>query len=110
VLVWAGRVEASTSVGASASKLSKAVTRLEKRGLVERVACPGAGRAIDVHLTRGGRRESLKATPRHGALARDTLLAALDPDQVMALADLLEPILQRRDREATLGLALVLEP
>lgn len=95
--------ELATAIGSTAPKLSKAVTRLEKRGLVERLARRGDGRAIDVRLTREGRRAWLKATPPHIALARDTLLAALDADQLDALAGLLEPILRRLDPDDAFG-------
>lgn len=95
--------ELATAINSPAPKLSKAVTRLEQRGLVERVACPGDGRAINVHLTRDGRRIWLKATRPHVALARDTILAALDDRQLTALADLLQPILKRLDPDAALG-------
>jgi DNA-binding MarR family transcriptional regulator len=95
--------ELATAVDSAAPKLSKAVTRLEKRGLVERVSCAGDKRAINVHLTREGRKAWLKATPPHIALARDTILAALDENQLGTLADLLEPVINRLDPTASLG-------
>jgi len=93
--------ELGAALASTAPKLSKAVTRLEKRGLVERVACPTDGRAINVHLTRDGRRAWLKATPPHIALARDTILGTLDPEQLTSLAELLEAILRQLDPEAS---------
>ncbi|GAB3803001.1 MarR family winged helix-turn-helix transcriptional regulator [Humibacter antri] len=95
--------ELAAALGAPAPRLSKAVSRLEKRGLVERVACAGDGRAINVHLTRDGRRAWLKATPSHIALARDTLLGDLTAEQLTSLAQLLEMILTRLDPEHTVG-------
>ena len=92
-----------SALNSPAPKLSKAVTRLEGRGLVERVACPGDGRAINVHLTRDGRRAWLKATPPHITLARDTLLADLDEDELAKLAGLLQRVVHRLDPNATLG-------
>lgn len=87
----------AAALACPAPKLSKAVTRLEERGLVERTPCTEDGRAINVTLTRAGRRLWLDATPPHLTLARDTLLAALTDDQLDALAVLLEPILDRLD-------------
>lgn len=95
--------ELASALRCPAPRLSKAVGRLEKRGLVERVACPGDGRAINVKLTRAGRRAWLKATPPHLALARDELLADLTDKQLSALADLLQPVLARLDPDRMLG-------
>lgn len=95
--------ELAGAVGAPYPRVSKAVSRLETRGLVERVACAQDGRAINAHLTRQGRRVWLQATPPHVALARDEILGALDPDQLGTLAALLECINGRLDPEGRLG-------
>jgi DNA-binding MarR family transcriptional regulator len=97
--------ELANAVDSPTPRLSKAVTRLEKRGLVERVSPAGDGRAVSVHLTREGRRAWLKATPPHVALARDSLLADYTDAQLDQLAGLLEPLLHRLDLTATLGRA-----
>ena len=89
--------ELATVTSSPAPRLSKAINRLQTRGLVERAACPGDGRAINVHLTRAGRRAWLRATPPHIELARDTILGALSIEQLTDLADLLESILARLD-------------
>lgn len=93
----------ATSLRSTAPRLSKAVSRLQRRELVERVACQGDGRAINVHLTREGRRTWLKATPPHIELARDTILANLSTEELTALANVLEPIIARLDPDATFG-------
>lgn len=93
----------AAALGSPAPRLSKAVSRLENRGLVERVACPGDGRAINVHLTREGRQVWGTASRPHIALARDTILGDLTPEQLTALADLLEPLLARLDPDAAFG-------
>lgn len=95
--------ELVTALGAPYPRVSKAVARLEHRGLVERVTCAGDGRAINVHLTRDGRKRWLTATPRHVALARDALLGALDRTELSTLADLLGKIIARLDPDASLG-------
>jgi len=75
---------------ASTPRVSKAVTRMQKRGLVEKVAGSGDGRAVDVQLTREGRLTWLRATPPHIELARDHLLGPLSEEQLTQLAALLE--------------------
>ena len=95
--------ELAATLRSPAPRLSKAVTRLEKRGLVERVACAGDGRAINVHLTRAGRRAWLTATPPHIELARDTLLAGFTDTQLVELAELLETVVARLDPESGVG-------
>ena len=85
------------AVSSPAPRLSKAVNRLEQRGLVERVSCPSDGRAINVHLTEEGRQVWRVASKPHIVLARDTILGDLSPEQLTALADLLEPILTKLD-------------
>jgi DNA-binding MarR family transcriptional regulator len=81
----------------STPRTSKAVTRLEKRGLVERISCAGDGRAINVRLTREGLRSYLRATPPHIELARDSLLADLSDEELTTLAALLERVIGRLD-------------
>ena len=88
------------AVDSPAPRLSKAVTRLEKRGFVERRRCPGDGRAILVRLTRQGRKVWLNVTPGHITLARDTLLADYNDAQLEELAVLLGPLLRRLDPDA----------
>ncbi|HEU0256835.1 MAG TPA: MarR family transcriptional regulator [Microbacteriaceae bacterium] len=95
--------ELAAAVKSPAPRLSKAVTRLERKGFVERASCAGDGRAINVRLTRDGRRVWLSATPPHISLARDTILGDLTPDELTRLAELLEVIKARLDPDASLG-------
>ncbi|MFT4280597.1 MarR family winged helix-turn-helix transcriptional regulator [Microbacterium sp.] len=75
-------------------RTSKAVSRLEARGLVERAACPGDGRAITVRLTDGGRSAIAAASPAHLAQVRSLVLDRLSPAQLEHLADALEPVVE----------------
>ena len=95
--------ELAAALDSPAPRLSKAVTRLEKRGLVERVPSPGDGRAVSIRLTREGRKTWLQATPPHITLARDILLADYDDAELQRLAELLQPLLRRLDPDALLG-------
>jgi DNA-binding MarR family transcriptional regulator len=81
----------------STPRTSKAVTRLQRRGLVERISCAADGRAINVHLTREGLRTYLRATPPHIELARDTILGDLSEEELTTLAALLERVTARLD-------------
>lgn len=89
--------EVGAALRAPAPKLSKAVKRLEGRGLVERRACPDDKRAVDVTLTNEGRRTWLAATPPHVALARDTILGGLSSTRLEQLAALLEKVAENID-------------
>lgn len=82
----------ATEAMAPTPRVSKAVTRLQGRGLVERTTCSDDGRAINVRLTREGRLTWLRATPPHIELARDQILGTLTEEQLEQLASLLEPI------------------
>lgn len=88
--------------GAPYPRVSKAVSRLEKNGLVERVSCAGDGRAVNVKLTRAGRQRWLKATPPHIELARDQILGALTEEQLGTLAELLEAVIARLNPNCTI--------
>jgi len=81
----------------STPRTSKAVTRLQKRELVERIAGADDGRAINVRLTREGLRTYLRATPPHIELARDTILGDLSDEELTTLAALLERVIGRLD-------------
>ncbi|UOQ59438.1 MarR family transcriptional regulator [Leucobacter rhizosphaerae] len=75
------------STAATLPRLSHVCTRMETRGLVERRSCPDDGRATDVHLTSLGRRQFIRALPKHLELVRSLVLDALDPAGLEALGD-----------------------
>ncbi|WP_062517405.1 MarR family winged helix-turn-helix transcriptional regulator [Demequina gelatinilytica] len=79
---------------ATLPRLSKVVSRMEARGLVERVPCPGDARASNIRLTRDGRKELLLALPGHLSLVRAEVLGRLSEGQLEALAEALEPVLE----------------
>jgi len=69
----------------SPSRLSHAVSRLERSGWVERVACQEAGRRTSARLTDAGLRKLQEAAPGHVREARRLVVDALTPEQLAAL-------------------------
>lgn len=87
--------ELAASVYATLPRLSKVITRMVQRGLVERVACTQDGRATNIVLTREGRKALLLALPGHLEFVRGAVLDGLTPQQLKTLADALEPVVAR---------------
>ncbi len=71
----------------SRSGLTYQVTQLEKAGLVTREKCPGDDRGVLAVLTPAGRAALERAAPGHVRLVRRSLIDALSPAQLTALAD-----------------------
>lgn len=71
------------------SRVSHQVTRMVKRGLVERTSCPEDGRGAFVSTTAEGMREIEKAAPSHVATVRRAFLDRLDHDDKRELARIL---------------------
>lgn len=87
----------ATGVNASLSRLSHAVSRLESRGLVRRVATPDDARATTVELTPDGRRKVISATPEHVSTVRSLVFDALDDEQRRQLHEITVVLLARLD-------------
>lgn len=73
-------------------RMSKVVSRLESKSLLRRSACQGDARASILELTNEGQQAIVAAVPTYADEARALVLSKLDPDQIKALADILEPI------------------
>lgn len=71
--------------GASLSRLSHVVTRLEAAGFVERRPCPADARATLAVLTESGYARVVAAAPGHVAEVRRRVFDALGPGDVAAL-------------------------
>lgn len=78
-------------------RLSKVVSRLEQRGLVERAADDTDGRATNVRLTHLGRRALIGAVPKHIDYVRSVVIDDLTEQQLIELAAALEPLVARLD-------------
>lgn len=77
------------------SRLSHHLTRMQRRGLVDRQGCPGDARGSFVVLTGAGRAAVERAAPAHVRTVRDLVFDRLSPDQVDALATVAETVLAR---------------
>jgi DNA-binding MarR family transcriptional regulator len=79
------------------SRLSHHLTRMERRGLVERSDCPTDRRGAFVSLTRYGQAAIEAAAPCHVADVRSLFLDELTPLELDTLAGLTERVLARLD-------------
>lgn len=84
--------ELSVSTAATLPRLSHVCTKLEQRGLVERVPCAEDRRGTNVQLTTAGRRDFIHAIPEHIELARRLVIDSLTEAELDALAHLSELI------------------
>ena len=71
----------------SPSGLSRLVDRLEVDGMIERVACPGDGRAINATITEKGRQRLAAARDTQVEGVRNRFLSRFDAGEIAQLAD-----------------------
>ncbi len=77
----------------SLSRLSHVVTKLERRGLVDRSPCAESRRVTMVTMTDEGYRLLVQAAPGHVETVRELVYDGLGPDDVEALHRLMSHIL-----------------
>jgi DNA-binding MarR family transcriptional regulator len=82
---------------ASLSRLSRVVTRLEKRGLVRREIDATDGRFTKAILTEEGLRTLAEAAPAHVAHVRSLVIDVLSPEQLRRLGRDADRIMARID-------------
>lgn len=80
-----GMSELSTYTRGSPSRLSHAVSRLERAGWIERRS--GEARCVNAHLTEAGRRKLVEAAAAHVREVRRLVIDRLTPEQLAALGD-----------------------
>lgn len=88
---------------ATLPRLSHVVSRLEGRGLVERLPCPEDGRATNVHLSDEGWSTIVAAAPGHVATVREYVIDALTPAQVRQLGSITTALLKKLDPDARMS-------
>ena len=79
----------------SRSRLTHTVSRMEKRGLVERQACEGDGRGVNCHMTAHGYEALVAAAPGHVAAVRRVLVDVLSDEQFVALGEAMAIVTKR---------------
>jgi DNA-binding MarR family transcriptional regulator len=87
---------------ATLPRLSRVVTSLERKGLVERAPCLEDGRATNAQLTAAGEAAYEASRPLYATAVRTMVLDGLDADGVTQLADLSYSILTKLDPDARL--------
>jgi DNA-binding MarR family transcriptional regulator len=83
-------------------RLSHVVSRLEARGYIERLPCPGDRRATNAHLTDAGWEKVVATAPGHVDTVRSHVIDLLTDEQVTQLDDIMAALLQKLDPENTL--------
>lgn len=97
----------AAATNATLARLSHVVTRLDRRGLVERERAVGDARARNARLTDVGRRSLIHAMPGHVDTARHLVIDALTPEQLDALGDIAAAIRARLSGGAAFGPATI---
>lgn len=92
--------ELALATRSSRSRLSHAVARLEERGWVERLDCASDRRGQVAHLTDEGMSVLEAAAPGHVEAVRANMIDQLTPQQIAALAEIGEALLQHLAPEA----------
>jgi DNA-binding MarR family transcriptional regulator len=89
--------ELAARTSASLSRLSHVVTKLQRRGWVEREAHPGDARVTVAHLTDAGMDTIVSLAPGHVDAVRSLMLDAMTDDDVADLVRIGEKIVARLD-------------
>lgn len=90
--------EIANTVEWEKSRLSHQITRMAKRGLVDKEECAEDARGAFVVITTAGRDAIDSAAPQHVALVRRLVVDTLSPDELATLAQISQRILDRIDR------------
>jgi DNA-binding MarR family transcriptional regulator len=82
------------------SRVSHHVTRMESRRLVQRVECAEDGRGAFVVITPQGRAAIEQAAPGHVNTVRRLVFDALSPEEIDALATIINKALAQLDNQS----------
>lgn len=77
------------------SRVSHQVTRMERRGLVERSECRDDGRGAWVVLTEHGRSAIERAAPGHARAVRRLIFDDLSPEELAVMSGVIDTVLGR---------------
>jgi DNA-binding MarR family transcriptional regulator len=93
----------ATRTNATLARLSRVVTSLERKGLVERMPCPADARATNAVLTEAGVDVFHQSRPLYAAAVRELILAPLAGDDMAQLSRLTLAMLTRLDPAGRFG-------
>lgn len=85
--------ELGHQLGWEKSRVSHHITRMQKRGLVDKTRCPTDQRGWNVTLTDQGHTVITKAAPAHVEAVRRHFIDLLTPDQIRTLDDVARTVL-----------------
>ena len=83
------------------SRVSHHITRMERRGLVQREECADDGRGAWVVLTGEGRAAIESAAPAHVETVRRLVFEVLTREEIDVLSKVIDKVLVRIEEEAT---------
>jgi DNA-binding MarR family transcriptional regulator len=75
----------ASSTNQSRSRLTHTISRMERAGLVERVACDEDRRGVNAELTEHGHAVLVEAAPAHVRSVREGLVDVIDPADFAAV-------------------------
>ncbi|WP_026532563.1 MarR family winged helix-turn-helix transcriptional regulator [Arthrobacter sp. H41] len=90
----------AAQTNATLPRLSRVLTGLEKKHLVERTECSEDRRAKNVTLTEAGWQKVLRSAPGHVTNVRNLVLDQLTPEQIAQLSLIAAQLLKRLDPDA----------
>lgn len=90
-------VQLADAVRWERSRLSHHLTRMEKRGLIDRQECPEDGRGAYAVLTPSGRELIDRAAPGHAQAVRSLVFDGLSADDLATLERVTAEIIARTD-------------
>jgi DNA-binding MarR family transcriptional regulator len=89
----------ASSTNSTLPRLSHVVSRLEKRGFIERRPCPDDRRAINASLTEAGWAKVVATAPGHVDTVREHVIEPLDDADVADLDRVMSVLLRKLDPE-----------
>jgi DNA-binding MarR family transcriptional regulator len=91
--------ELAHATNATLPRLSHVVSRLEKRGYIERSPCPDDRRATNAHLTDAGWQKVVATAPGHVGTVRENVIDPLNAQDIADLDRIMGKMLVKLDPE-----------
>ncbi|HLI36491.1 MAG TPA: MarR family winged helix-turn-helix transcriptional regulator [Streptosporangiaceae bacterium] len=91
-------VELADTLGWDKSRVAHQLTRMEARGLVDRVESGARGRRTGIRLAKEGRRLAEEAVAEHAAAVREIFFDAVTPAQLEAIGSWSTQMINRAAR------------